>query len=287
MVMTEVAASTLWSQSDPWAWLARAEDHEISLLDASLLIALDEYPALDIQAVREQFNNLVQQAREFAADAAEPLARLKSLNHFLFENQGFSGNFLDYYNPRNSYLNDVLDRKLGIPISLAVIYVELGRSLGVQLAGVSFPGHFLVRFPVNGGLIIIDPFNRGKSIGSAELRFRASNEGAGDEPSEDDLFQMLAPCENRAVLVRMLSNLKSLYQAEADHLRALRVVHRLVQLSDSSLERRDRGLLYLQIGAPHAAADDLANYLRTYPNAADEFEVRQALLQAQRAPRLN
>lgn len=285
--MFDATQISLWNHSDPWAWLARAEDHEISLLDASLLIALDEYPTLDIHAVRSQFGNLVQQARVFAKGASEPLALLKSLNHFLFENQGFSGNFLDYYNPRNSYLNDVLERKLGIPISLAVIYVELGRSLGVQLSGVSFPGHFLVRFPVNGGLIIIDPFNRGKSIGSAELRFRASNEGAGDEPSEDDLFQMLAPCENRAVLVRMLSNLKSLYQTQADHLRALRVVHRLVQLSDSTIERRDRGLLYLQIGAPHAAAEDLASYLRAHPGASDEIDVRQALLQAQRAPRLN
>jgi regulator of sirC expression with transglutaminase-like and TPR domain len=277
----------LLNHADPWHWLAQADDADIPLFEASILIALDEYPSLDVQAVRAKFDALVAQASDLASHVQQPLDRLKSLNQFLFDTQGFSGNFLDYYNPRNSYLNDVLDRKLGIPISLAVLYVEIGRSLGVDLAGVSFPGHFLVRLPVDGGLIIIDPFNRGKSIGSAELKYRASSNGGHEELSEDELFQLLAPCENKAVLVRMLYNLKTLYQNSNDHERALRVVHRLVQLTNAPQERRDRGMLYLAIGALHAARVDLAAYLASHPNASDEHEVRIALMQAQQGPRIN
>ena len=249
----------IFVQPDPWRWLCEAQDDQISLLDASLLIAMDEYPTLDVAAVRSQFAQLAQ-AADIAADGqSEPLARLKSLNHFLFETQGFTGNFLDYYNPRNSYLNDVLERKLGIPISLAVIYIELGRSLGVDLSGVSFPGHFLVRVPVEGGLIIIDPFNRGKSIGA----------------------------DNKTVLIRMLNNLKSLYRGEKDSVRALRVVHRLVQMTGSVYERRDRGLLYIELGAHYAAHADLSAYLAAHPNASDAADVRIALVAAQSGPKVN
>ena len=277
----------IFVQADPWRWLCEAQDEEISLLDASLLIAMDEYPLLDVAAVRSQFAELAQAADVAAGGQSEPLARLKSLNHFLFETQGFTGNFLDYYNPRNSYLNDVLERKLGIPISLAVIYIELGRSLGVDLSGVSFPGHFLVRVPVEGGLIIIDPFNRGKSIGADELKFRASGSGEVEAPSQDELFRMLTPCDNKTVLIRMLNNLKSLYRGEKDYVRALRVVHRLVQMTDSVYERRDRGLLYIEVGAHYAARADLSSYLAAYPNAADAVEVRLALVAAQSGPKVN
>jgi regulator of sirC expression with transglutaminase-like and TPR domain len=279
--------AAMLTHPDPWRWLCDADDTEVSLLDASLLIAKDEYPALDVMSIRRQFAQLAK-AADLAADGhSGALARLKSLNHFLFDTQGFTGNFLDYYNPRNSYLNDVLERKLGIPISLAVIYIELGRHLGVELAGVSFPGHFLVRVPVEGGLIIIDPFNRGKSIGADELKFRASSSGEAAAPSEDELFQMLAPCDNKTVLIRMLNNLKSLYRSDNDHLRALRVGHRLVQLTGSVYEQRDRGLMYLEIGARHSATSDLKAYLSTYPNARDASEIRLALLTAQSAPKLN
>ena len=281
------AQTQMFVQPDPWLWLCEAQDDQISLLDASLLIAMDEYPKLDVAAIRGQFAQLAHAADVAAGGQNGPLARLKSLNHFLFETQGFTGNFLDYYNPRNSYLNDVLERKLGIPISLAVIYIELGRSLGVDLSGVSFPGHFLVRVPVEGGLIIIDPFNRGKSIGADELKFRASGAGEEEAPSEDELFRMLTPCDNKTVLIRMLNNLKSLYRGEKDHVRALRVVHRLVQMTGSVYERRDRGLLYIELGAHYAARADLSSYLAAHPNAADAADVRLSLLSAQTGPRVN
>ena len=287
MAQIQIPQAQIFVQPDPWRWLCEAQDEEISLLDASLLIAMDEYPTLDVAAVRSQFAELAQAADLAAGGHSEPLARLKSLNHFLFETHGFTGNFLDYYNPRNSYLNDVLERKTGIPISLAVIYIELGRSLGVDLSGVSFPGHFLVRVPVEGGLIIIDPFNRGKSIGADELKFRASGSGEIEAPSQDELFQMLTPCDNKTVLIRMLNNLKSLYRGEKDSVRALRVVHRLVQMTDSLYERRDRGLLYIEVGAYYAARADLAAYLAAHPNAADAVDVRLALVAAQSGPKVN
>jgi regulator of sirC expression with transglutaminase-like and TPR domain len=281
------AGAAMLDHPDPWRWLCEADDSEVSLLDAALLIAKDEYPTLDVTAIRGQFAQLAH-AADLAADGQSgALARLKSLNHFLFDTQGFTGNFLDYYNPRNSYLNDVLERKLGIPISLAVIYIELGRRLGVEVAGVSFPGHFLVRVPVEGGLIIIDPFNRGKSIGADELKFRASGSGEAVAPSEDELFQMLAPCDNKTVVIRMLNNLKSLYRGDNDHLRALRVGNRLVQLTGSVYEQRDRGLMYLEIGASRSARNDLSAYLAACPNARDASDIRLALLDAQNGPQLH
>jgi regulator of sirC expression with transglutaminase-like and TPR domain len=297
-VARPTASIALFANADPWSWLRHAKDHDIPLFEASLLIAQDEYPALDVAKISADFHQLKAMAGALVTPDSQPLERLKSLNHFLFDAQGFSGNFLDYYNPRNSYLNDVLERKLGIPISLAVLYVELGRALGVELTGVSFPGHFLVRVPVEGGLIIIDPFNRGKSIGAEELKFRArsnaptpANTERGDddtaELSENELFTMLAPCDNRAVLVRMLHNLRSLYVNAGDTERALRVAHRLVQLTDAASERRDRGMLYLQIGAQHAARADLAAYLNAAPKAQDAHAVHEALLRAQHGPRLN
>jgi regulator of sirC expression with transglutaminase-like and TPR domain len=140
-----------------------------------------------------------------------------------------------------------------------------------------------VRADLPGGVLVLDPFNRGKSIGNMELKFRAStHRGREDEQiSDDELFELLAPCSKRAMLIRMLMNLKSLYQQQFDVERALRVTDRLVLLSQSDFERRDRGLLYAQLGAHHAAKADLGAYLQAYPEASDAADVRAALVHSQ------
>jgi regulator of sirC expression with transglutaminase-like and TPR domain len=271
--------------SDPWHWLTNAPDREIPLLTSVLLIAKDEYPGLDVPACLARFDAWQVLLSSRLEPGAEIVDSLRKLNHFMFEELGFSGNFMDYYDPRNSFLNDVFERKLGIPISLSVLYVALGRSLGMPVDGVSFPGHFLVSVAIDGGVIVIDPFQRGKSIGSHELKLRARAAGVGDEFEESQLFELLAPATNRAMLVRMLYNLKASFLERKDTLRALRICHRLVQLTGSDLERRDRGMLYLEMGAGAAASADLRHYLDENPKAEDAEAVQAAMVSAQLLPR--
>jgi regulator of sirC expression with transglutaminase-like and TPR domain len=280
------SAAALLQRQDPWDWLATAQDDDIPLLAAVLLIAKDEYPTLDVDAYMQRFIDWQSQLAARLGPDFDVIEALKQLNYFLFEELGFSGNVMDFYDPRNSFLNDVIERKLGIPISLAVLYVEFGRSVGVKAQGVSFPGHFLVRVPVKDGVIVIDPFHRGKSIGSHELQLRARRAGAGDDVDERSLFELLAPASHRAILIRMLHNLKGAYLERKDTVRALRVCHRLVQLnSDEPSERRDRGLLYLEMGAGNAASADLRAYLEHAADASDVDQVQDALVRAQLLPR--
>ncbi len=275
----------LLAASDPWHWLTNAPDREIPLLTSVLLIAKDEYPSLDLPACLARFEAWQVQLASRLAPGGEVVDSLRALNHFLFEELGFSGNFMDFYDPRNSFLNDVFERKLGIPISLSVLYVALGRSLGMAVEGVSFPGHFLVSVAIEGGVIVIDPFQRGKSIGSHELKLRARAAGAGDDFEESHLASLLAPATHRGILVRMLYNLKASFLERKDTLRALRICHRLVQLTGSDFERRDRGMLYLEMGAGAAASADLRHYLNENPKADDADAVQAALVQAQLLPR--
>ena len=275
----------LLAASDPWHWLTHAPDREIPLLTSVLLIAKDEYPSLDLPACLARFDSWQAQLQSRLVPGGEVVDSLRALNHFLFEELGFSGNFMDFYDPRNSFLNDVFERKLGIPISLSVLYVALGRSLGMAVEGVSFPGHFLVSVAIEGGVIVIDPFQRGKSIGKNELKLRARAAGASDEFEESQLAHWLAPTTHRGILVRMLYNLKASFLERKDTLRALRICHRLVQLTGSDLERRDRGMLYLEMGAGAAASSDLRHYLNENPKAIDADAVQAALVQAQMLPR--
>lgn len=274
----------LLGRERPWEWLASAEDEHIPLVEATLLIARDEYPELPVAAYMAQLRQLSIALREQLPSEDDPLVKLRALNHFLFDTAGFSGNFLDYYDPRNSYLNEVLDRRLGIPITLAVLYVELGRCIGVDLDGVSFPGHFLVRMDVDGGLIVLDPYHRGKSVGADELKLRARTMLGHDEPDDQALFEMLTPARNRSVLTRMLHNLKALY-SESGHLdKALRCADRIVLLDPQPADIRDRGLLYHSIGAHTAARRDLERYLQEQKDASDFDDVETTLRELQLRP---
>lgn len=272
-----------------WNTLATLGDDELPLLDTALLIARDEYPDLDPRGTTEQVDTYVDALRPQLEGDIDLPSRLTAINRYLFDEIGFAGNNSQYDDPRNSYLNEVVDRKLGIPISLAVIQIEVTRRLGLPLDGVSFPGHFLVRLPVDDGILVLDPYNKGRPVSAEELRERASPHLGGQTPDDSQLLQILAPASHRAILMRMLRNLKGLYQASGDWERVARTADRLLKLSPNTAEAlRDRGLAYRELGYSKGAREDLARYLQLLPEAKDTDTVREALVDLAGEPtRLN
>jgi len=216
-------------------------------------------------------------------------ATLTTINRYLFDELGFAGNNSQYDDPRNSYLNEVFDRKLGIPISLAVVQIELMRRLGLPLDGISFPGHFLVRLPVDDGILVMDPYNKGRPVSAEELKERASPHLGGHTPDDLQLIEILAPATHRMILARMLRNLNGLYLERGDWERVARTADRLLKISPETAEAlRDRGLAYRELGYTKGAREDLARYLQVLPNAEDEEGVRSVLIEVSGAsPRLN
>lgn len=272
-----------------WNTLATLDDDELPLLDTALLIARDEYPDLDPAGYSAQVDTYAEALRPQLEGDVDLPARLTAINRYLFEEVGFAGNNQQYDDPRNSYLNQVVDRKLGIPISLAVIQIEVTRRLGMPLDGVSFPGHFLVRLPVDDGILVLDPFNKGRPVSAEELRERASPHLGGQPPDDQQLLQILAPATHRMILMRMLRNLKGLYLEQGDWERVARSADRLLKLSPDTAEaHRDRGLAYRELGYTKGAREDLARYLQLLPEAEDVDSVRSALIDLSGAPsRLN
>jgi len=263
-----------------WNALAELGDDELPLLDTALLIARDEYPDLDPREYSAELDSYVDALRPQLDRDIDLPARLTAINRYLFEDLGFAGNHNQYDDPRNSYLNQVLDRKLGIPISLAVIQIELTRRLGLPLDGVSFPGHFLVRLPVDDGILVMDPFNKGRPVSAEELKERASPHLGGHPPDDHQLLEILAPATHRMILARMLRNLKGLYLESADWERVARISDRLLKLTPDTAEAlRDRGLAYRELGHAKGAREDLSRYLQLQPNADDEEAVRSALVE--------
>jgi regulator of sirC expression with transglutaminase-like and TPR domain len=270
--------TTLFTLPD-WSALAGLDDDQIPLLGSALLIAHDEYPDLDAAACDAMVEAHVASLRpEVTAIDGAPL-KMQAINHRLFNELGYAGNHDEYYDPRNSYLNEVLARRLGNPISLAVVQMEVAHRLGVPLDGVSFPGHFLVRLPVDDGVLVMDPFNRGRPLNAEELRQRARPHFGEDVPDEA-LLQILDPAPPRAILVRMLRNLHALYAENGDWARAVRCADRILRLlPDNADAMRDRGLGYAELGHTAGAARDLARYLQTAPDAGDAEAIRHRLVE--------
>ena len=222
------------------------------------------------------------------------MAAMRVLNTLLFEELGFTGNTGDYYDPRNSYLNEVIDRRRGIPITLAVLYLEIGRRLELPLQGVSFPGHFLVRLPMRGGTLVLDPFSGGVPQSETELRERLKRviprEAMGGVPvAELPLDPFLEPASNRQILARLLRNLKGVYREKDKPERLLAVLNRMIVVApEAAGERRDRGYVYHRLECWRPALQDLADYLEREPDAADLDEVRAKVVElSQRCARLN
>lgn len=266
-----------------WQQLASLHDDRLPLLATALLIARDEYPALEAARYDVLLQRHAEHLRpEIDATDAWPL-KMQAINRHLFDELGYAGDHDEYYDPRNSYLNEVFERRLGNPISLALVQMEVARRLGVPLDGVSFPGHFLVRLPVDDGLLVMDPFNGGRPLDVDELRERAKPHMGGDVPDDDALHHILSPASHRGMLVRMLRNLHGVYTERGDWERAVRSADRVLKLSPNHAEAlRDRGLGYLEIGYLHGARQDLSRYLQLNPKAEDGSALRDRLVELPR-----
>lgn len=262
-----------------WQHLASLQDGALPLLETALLIARDEYPQLDADLYDTLLQSHVEHLRG-ALDAIEAWPqKMQAINHHLFEELGYAGDHDEYYNPRNSYLNEVFERRLGNPISLALVQMEVARRLGVPLDGVSFPGHFLVRLPMEDGVLVMDPFNRGRPLDLDELRERAKPHMGGDVPDDEAMGHILSPASHRGMLMRMLRNLHGVYAEAEDWERAVRCADRVLKLSPANAEAvRDRGLGYLHLGYAHGARHDLGRYLQLKPDAADAASLRDRLV---------
>lgn len=246
---------------------------EINLGRAALAIAAADYPNLDIDAYLSRIGELAASAAARLGGDADVYRSIASLNHVLFNEQGFRGNREQYFDPRNSFLNEVLDRKTGIPISLSVLYMEVGQQNGLGLQGIGFPGHFLVKALGDREEIIIDPFNQGKILSHENLEAMLSKLYGGKIDFDPVLLQ---PVSKKQILRRMLNNLKLIYLRQEDWLKGLSAIERLVVLDPASGEDiRDRGLIYLRLECFKQALEDLESYLRLVPHATDADAVRE------------
>jgi regulator of sirC expression with transglutaminase-like and TPR domain len=257
-----------------------ADDASFSVIEAAVAVAQDDHPALDAQGVLAQIDALADRLKRRIPVDAAPLQRLRMLNQYFFQELGFAGNVNDYYDRSNSYLPDVLHTRRGIPITLALLYVELASCAGLRASGVSFPGHFLVKLQLPRGEVIIDPFT-GHSLSREQLDerlvpYRSQRGLVGDFEAPLGLF--LQPAPPRDVIARLLHNLKEIHRSAGDLSRLLAVLDRLVILLPQAWgERRDRGLIQAEMGHLQPAIDDLALYLEQLPGADDAPALQQRL----------
>jgi regulator of sirC expression with transglutaminase-like and TPR domain len=261
--------------------IAALEDDQVDLASAALAIAAEEYPDLDAAHYHAELDRLAAGARPSVRSRLDnPFAFIDALNQWLFRDMGFRGNKEEYFDPRNSYLNEVIDRRRGIPITLSIVYMEVARRLGFPLEGVGFPGHFLVRHGGSGRSILIDPYHAGEIVLPEDCRTRL-RAVYGREVEMEPRF--LEAVNKRQILARMLSNLKNIHVKAGDWPRALAALDRLVALAPAEPHlRRDRGLVRAQMHHYASAITDLENYLVMEPAATDEENVRKHLVAIRR-----
>ena len=276
------------SPAERWKEIVAGPEEDIGLAEAALVIAAHEYPGLDVNAYLARIAELAETLKGRLRRDIGPTDALVALNRYLFEELGFSGNTADYYDPRNSYLNEVLDRRLGIPITLSVLCIEIGRHIGLALHGVSFPGHFLVKCVVRDGVVVLDPYARGASLSLDDLQLRLKTL-RGETPPPDMVQHMLAAAGRKDILVRLLRNLKSNYLERRDPARALAAADRIIELAPRAAEEyRDRAGIYLDLECFRAALSDFRDYLMLKPGADDAAVVQRRVVELQQiAARLN
>lgn len=211
-----------------FAHIASRPDDEIDLAAAALLVAEAEYPGLDVAAYLAMLDDMAEAVRRRLEADAPADATLAALNRYLYEELGFRGNEDDYYDPKNSFLNEVMDRRVGIPITLSVIYLEVGRRLGLELDGVSFPGHFLVKWRAPDRERVLDPYHGGAELDRDELEDRLRR-AIGQETELSDEY--LQPANKRQILTRLLNNLRGIYQRSGDATRERAILERLAILN--------------------------------------------------------
>lgn len=238
---------------------------------AALLIAAEEYCNLVIETYLSKLDRLAERVAAQLHSDAGPYETLDRMRTVLCEEEGFTGNTQEYYDPRNSFLNEVLDRKTGIPIALATVYMEIGRRIDFRLDGIGFPGHFLVKHVTPNEDIIVDPFHGGQILRRDDLQSRLDASFGGRVRNEPSLLRSVTSTE---LLFRMLSNLKAIYLHTRDSARALAAVERMLVLDPKqSREQRDRGVLLARLDRPYEALSVLARYRELEPDAQDADDV--------------
>jgi regulator of sirC expression with transglutaminase-like and TPR domain len=238
--------------------IASLNEETFPLDRAALAVALEEYPGLDISEYLRRLDALAARVEVLVGVDLSPVNIIESINEILFVEEGLCGNNEDYYDPRNSCLNQVLDHRLGIPVSLAVIYIEVARRLSFMIQGVGLPGHFLVKHTAESRDVIIDPFNRGKIMTLNDCQELLDQIHNGKVEMSSSLLQ---PMEKRAIITRLLYNLKGIYMEKEQYNHALSIVDKILLLNPGvPSEFRDRGILYMQTSLFGKALADLEFY---------------------------
>ena len=253
------------------------QDTSIPLFEAGLTLAQDNDPQFDLGGAQAEVDRMAAKLhKRIPADTA-PLQKLRLLNHYFYRELGFGGNINNYYDPDNSYLHRVTRTRRGIPISLAMIYIEIAQQIGLDVRGISFPGHFLMKLSTQAGEIILDPVN-GSSLSREELEERLAPFAEHIRQAGKPLATYLEPASARDILIRMLRNLKSLF-FEYDRWQSLLDVQQrlLILLPGDVAERRDRGLAYAHLDCPNPALEDIETYLAARPDAVDADVLRERL----------
>src|SRR6185312_8864877 len=260
---------------------AGIDDERIDLLRAALTFARVEYPQLDPTPYVQQVEEIAHRVESRIDDPGEPSQCIAALNHVLFDEEMFRGNTADYYNPRNSFINDVLDRRLGIPITLALLYMEVGRRAGFPLFGVGMPGHFLVKhYDISGRPILIDAFERGSVVTEEDCRRKVHTIYSGQITLQPEF---LLTVTRRQMLTRMLNNLRTIYLSQRDFRRAVQVVDLILVIYPRSPEDvKQRAALRYNLDDFSGALADFEEYGKMAPDASDADEVRQTAVALRR-----
>ncbi len=253
---------------------------QVSLARAALYIAQEDYPHLVAEDYLAQFDRMADTLRHRLPADRYPLKIIRAINDYLFSELNFRGNSVDYYDPRNSFLNEVLDRRVGIPITLSLVYLELANRIDFPMVGVGMPGHFLIRPTVDEMAVFVDPFHGGEVLFEQDCRDRIKQMFGDSARLEPQLLVAITPV---AFLVRLLTNLKMIYLKNRDAPRALNAINRILLIQPEAVsEWRDRGLINYQQGRLDDAQIDLERYLYQHPDAADAFEIRRVIEQIER-----
>ncbi len=262
------------NQSDgDFAEMMGRSDEEIDLGAAALMIARQEYPTLNIDRYALRLMRMGNAVRSRLEGSSEPRNMVRAINLVLFQDEGLRANQKDYYDPRNSFLNDVLDRKKGIPITLSIVYMEVARHAGFPIMGVGFPGHFLVKYQGPDQQLIIDPFSKGLVLTKEEVAQRLHLSSGGEVAFRE---HYLAAATKKQIISRVLTNLKAVYLSTSDYPKAVGVINMLLDISPWALDEvRDRGKVYFQMKAYPQALADLETYLEFNRKAGDAPAIRQ------------
>jgi len=260
--------------------LVTLPDAAIPLAEAALLMACEEYPQLEISPYLDQLDHMADVAANALSETDSPVETIEKINSVLFGDFGFRGNTEDYYDPRNSFFNDVLDRRVGIPITLSAVYLEVARRLKFPIVGVGMPGHFVVKYADRVNEYFLDTFDGGKILTRDDCRARIQDM-YGDSLEFHD--RLLGRVTNRQILARMLNNLKMIYLKAEAFDKGLAIVDMMLMVEPNDFEQlRDRGLLRLQLRQFEGAARDFEQYVRAMPGAKDVEEIRNHLKELKR-----